>query len=353
MIFYGFEFVGNKDYTGSLSSNAYLMQIEMSDNITLENNILHDSYNNDLLKLNEHSNNCKIRNNIFYNQNASGGDEHIDANSVYNTTIEGNIFFNDYKASGREEANRSFSFVLFKSSSSTDISTASHDAIIRNNVFLNWWGKSDQSFICMGEDGKSFYEIRNIEISKNLFINNKTRLTPNSDGWQYVNRMSGVLTIKNAQNVVIKNNIATGTMQHSWHGYNSTHDGFFGYFLRISKEWTNSPIIDTVKITGNSLADYNGYMGYISSGTRDMVKNVTIDSNNYYNGGKDFLNTPVKDLAVQIKYDAHATFKDPKLESDLDTVTVPYFNGGALHGGYSSISAARSDLIQKYGSAVR
>jgi hypothetical protein len=161
--------------------------------------------------------------------------------------------------------------------------------------------------------------------------------------------MSGVLTIKNAQGVLIENNVATGTMQHSWHGYNSTHDGFFGYFLRISKEWENSPIIDSVRIIQNSLADYNGYMGYISSGTKDMVKNVTIDSNNYYNGGKPFLDTPVKDLAVQIKYDAHATFDDPKLESDLTNVTVPYFSGGALHGGYSSISAARSDLIRRYG----
>jgi hypothetical protein len=343
--------VGNKDYTGSVSSNAYLMQIELSDNIILENNILHDSYNNDLLKLNERSNNCTIRNNIFFNQNSDGGDEHIDANSVYNTVIEGNIFFNDYKASGREEANRSFSFVLFKSSSSADISTASHDAVIRNNVFLNWWGKSDQSFICLGEDGKSFYEVKNVEISKNLFINNKTRQTPNSDGLQYVNRMSGALTIKNAQDVLIIHNIITGTMQHSWHAYNSTHDGFFGYLLRLSKEWGNSPIIDNVKILGNSLVDYKGYMGYISSGTKDMVKDLIIDSNNYYNGGMDFLNTPVKDLAVQIKYDKHAAFQDPRLESNLDNVTLPYFINGTLHGGYSSINAARIDLIKKYGSA--
>jgi hypothetical protein len=191
-----------------------------------------------------------------------------------------------------------------------------------------------------------------VEISENLFIHNKTRDTLNSDGYQYVNRISGTLTVKNAQNVAIKNNISTGTMQHSWHAYNSTHDGFFGYFLRISKEWEISPLIDNLEITENSLADYVGWMGYISSGTKDMVTGVQLDSNNFYNGGKPFLNAPVKDLAVQIKYDTNATFDDPKLETDQTSVTVPYFNNGVLHGGYANVNAARADLITRYGDAV-
>jgi hypothetical protein len=348
MIFSGFEFVGNKDYTGSTSGNAYLLQIELSKSIILENNIIHDSYNNDLLKLNEHCDNCEIRLNIFYNQNANGGDEHIDANSVYNTTIEGNIFFNDYKASGRQESNAAFSFVLFKSSSSQDISTASRDAIIKKNVFLNWWGKADQSYIVLGEDGKSFYEVQNVEISDNLFINNKTRETKNGDG-NYYNRMSGLFTIKNAKNVTFKNNTSNGFIQHSWHAYNNDPGSFFGYVVRISKEWQNSPIIDTVKITGNSFVDYTGQMGGIASGTKAMVTNISLNGNNYYNNGKAFLDTSTRDLAIQIADDSNAAFDDPQLEDDLTKVTVPYFNEGTLHGNYAGINAARIDLIQKYG----
>ena len=63
-----------------------------AENIVLRNNIIHDSYNNDLLKI---YNGCKdvlIENNIFYNQGDS--EEHIDVNSVVDVTIQGNIFFN-------------------------------------------------------------------------------------------------------------------------------------------------------------------------------------------------------------------------------------------------------------------
>jgi hypothetical protein len=333
-----------------------VLQIDDSKNIILENNLIHDSFNNDLLKLNEHSDSCEVRSNIFYNQDNNpdingGASQHIDANSVYHTIIEGNIFFNEYTVSGRENANRSSSFVLFKSSSTTleTVQYASYDAIIRKNVFLNWWGKSDQGYIQLGEDGKPFYEISNVEISDNLFINNQTRSIANGDGNLY-NRMAGTMAIKCAKNVRIENNISTGFIQHSWHAFNDTHNGFFGYLLRISREG-ESPVIDGITITGNSLVDYSKQMGYISAGTKAMAINTTIDANNFFNGGKTFLNTPIEDLAIQIKDDIHATFDDPRLEADLTNVATPYFDGSKINGDYATINDARLDLILKYGTA--
>src|SRR5581483_3785390 len=56
--------------------------------ITLRNNILHDSYNNDILKINNGAGQITVTGNVFYNQ--SGSDEHIDVNSVTDVTIEDN-----------------------------------------------------------------------------------------------------------------------------------------------------------------------------------------------------------------------------------------------------------------------
>ena len=48
--------------------------------VSLRNNILHDSYNNDILKINNGAGNITVEGNVFHNQ--TGSDEHIDVNSV-------------------------------------------------------------------------------------------------------------------------------------------------------------------------------------------------------------------------------------------------------------------------------
>ena len=58
--------------------------------ITLRNNILHDSYNNDILKINNGAGNITVEGNVFFNQ--TGSDEHIDVNSVTDVVIQDNIF---------------------------------------------------------------------------------------------------------------------------------------------------------------------------------------------------------------------------------------------------------------------
>ena len=59
--------------------------------IILKNNILHDSYNNDILKINNGAGQITVSGNMFYNQ--EGSDEHIDINSVTEVVIEDNLFF--------------------------------------------------------------------------------------------------------------------------------------------------------------------------------------------------------------------------------------------------------------------
>ena len=80
--------------------DLYVIQIQDARNdgvgghrITFRNNVIHDSRNNDLIKVNNGADDVLIENNVFYNQ--QGPDSHIDANSATNVAIRNNIFFND------------------------------------------------------------------------------------------------------------------------------------------------------------------------------------------------------------------------------------------------------------------
>jgi len=77
-------------------------QVARSSNIILRNNVIHDSRNNDVLKLNEASQNLLIIGNVFYNQEGAAG-EHIDSNGCTNVTIRDNIFFNDFAGSNTQD----------------------------------------------------------------------------------------------------------------------------------------------------------------------------------------------------------------------------------------------------------
>ena len=77
--------------------------------ITLRDNILHDSYNNDILKINNGASQIRVSGNMFYNQ--SGSDEHIDINSVDDVVVEDNVLFNNFAASGRSNPNNTASYV--------------------------------------------------------------------------------------------------------------------------------------------------------------------------------------------------------------------------------------------------
>ena len=78
--------------------------------ITLRNNVLHDSYNNDILKINNGAGQITVEGNVFYNQ--TGSDEHIDINSVTDVVIQDNIFFNDFAGSGRTNNNNTQQVIL-------------------------------------------------------------------------------------------------------------------------------------------------------------------------------------------------------------------------------------------------
>ena len=125
--------------------------------IVIRDNIIHDSFNNDLLKVNNGAGQVVVEGNMFYNQ--SGSDEHIDINSVTDVIIQDNVFFNDFEGSNRPNPNASSSYLVVKDSNGNDdTNLGSRHIIVRRNVFLNWEGSTGHNFVLVGEDGKPYHE---------------------------------------------------------------------------------------------------------------------------------------------------------------------------------------------------
>ena len=191
MVISGFEMHGQDG-----PKDDYLIQVtgELTFDVVLTNNILHDSYKNDILKINSRAHHITVHGNMFYNQ-PQGGDEHIDVNTVYDVIVEDNVFFNDFAASGRPVRNNTHPFVLIKNSGGKQVSK---DFVVRGNVFLNWQGLPDQPFLLLGEDAKPFHEAQRVLVENNVFLGT-TR-----------NPMTAVFAVKGVKDVVYRANTAYG-----------------------------------------------------------------------------------------------------------------------------------------------
>lgn len=298
-------------------------------NIIVRNNVIHDSYNNDLLKINNGVTNVLVEGNMFYNQ--TGSDEHIDINSIEDVTVRDNVFFNEFAGSGRTNGNNTGSYIVVKDSNDDeDIFVGSNRVNIERNVFLNWEGGTGSNFVLIGEDGKPFIEARSVMIENNLMLGNST------------NVMRAALGIKSGEQITFRNNTVTGDLPS------------LAYAMRVNVE--NSAVTnDEISFYNNIWADPTGTMGASFGGSNDFSDSPPADvadwellNNQYYNGGEAIPTDPSEE--INYSSDPDRIVADPGLPS-LSGIVLPRWNptAGQFADGSNTIREAFVNLVMQYG----
>ncbi len=290
--------------------------------IVLRNNILHDSFNNDILKINNGASEIRVVGNLFYNQ--QGSDEHIDVNSVDDVVIEDNLFFNDFAASGRPVPIDTASFIVIKDSNGNDDEyLGARNVIVRRNVFANWQGSIGSNFVLLGEDGTANVEAFAITVENNLKLGNSA-LT-----------MRAAFGCKGCADVVYRANSVIGDLPAN------------AYAMRINREGAN-PTPTNLRFHGNLWVDTAGSMGDFSDTLSGDVGTFTLAGNGYWNAGNPLPFDP-GDL-INITNDASRITGDPALPSPAGLVP-PWWDEalGQFRGGFTTIRAAFVGMVEAYG----
>jgi hypothetical protein len=294
--------------------------------IVLRNNIIHDSTNNDLLKINNGAEDVLVEGNLFFNQ--SGSDEHMDINSVVGVTVQDNVLFNDFPSGSSDTS----SYVVIKDSNDDDDSVlGSHDIVVRRNVFLNWQGSTGHHFVRVGEDGKPYHEAFDVLIENNLMLGSSNQMIRSSYG------------VQGARDVIYRHNTVVGDLPARAYG------------ARLITYGPNPPN-DALSFFGNVWADPTGTMGSEADSTADFAESpdaqnetVTINANLYWNGG--FGLPADSSQQVHITDDVARIEADPLLP-DQSSLVVPSWNGSSFADGSSTIRQVFERLVADYGTPV-
>ncbi len=290
--------------------------------VTLYNNIIHDSYNNDILKINNGAHDITVRGNMFYNQ--TGSDEHMDVNSVVNVVIEDNVFFNDFVGSDRTNNNDTSAYVVIKDSNgNSDGVLGSKNITVRRNVFLNWQGSTGYGFVQVGEDATSNFEADGVLVENNLMLGNST------------NTMRSPIGIMGSRAVTFRNNTVAG---------NFPSLAFALRLYRISPNQLNQNIF----YYNNVWSDPTGTMEDFSDSPPADTASFAIDRNLYWNNGAAI----PQDSSELANYtdDAHRLIANPLLGSQAGLIIPRWYTAtNQFADGSASIREAFEKLVMLYG----
>jgi hypothetical protein len=298
--------------------------------LTIRNNILHDSWNNDILKIGNGAREVIVEGNMFYNQ--TGSDEHVDVNSVENITIRDNVFFNDFAGSGRTNGNNTSSYIVIKDSNDdSDIYVGTDNVTVERNVFLNWEGGAGSNFVLVGEDGKPYIEARNVMVQNNLMLGNSA------------NVMRAPFGVKSGEDITFRHNTVVGDLPS------------LAFAMRMNVE--NAAVTnDRVNFYNNIYSDPTGTMGAENaSAANDFSDTPPADidewqllNNQYWNGAAAIPASGAE--AINYTSDANRVVANPGLPLHAGLV-IPRWNpmAGEFAGGSATIRDVFEQLVKRYG----
>lgn len=303
-----------------------------SEYIILRNNIFRNSYNDDLLKIYNGAKFVTVQGNLFYNQGPN--EQQMDVNSVTDVVIEDNIFFNDFAASRRPVRSDTKHYIVIKDSNENEDGLLGSQRItVQRNIFLNWQGGSGETFIQVGNDGKQYFEAREITVQNNLFLGNSS--IP----------MRAPFGISGASDVYFLNNTVSGDLPSN------------SYAARITIKDRN-PKNRNILFCNNIWSDPAGTMGsYGPADGNDFAEGDPTDTerlvlvhNLYWNGGEKI---PDGSLLSPLKDDGHRTIADPRLNQDFKNLVPPIWDGKKFPDGATRIEDVFTRLVREYGALPR
>lgn len=331
----GFDIAHSQGATG-----MYVIQLQDpikngngGERFTLRDNVIHDSYNNDLLKINNGAKDIVVEGNMFYNMGGPEVDNHIDVNSAINITIQDNIFFNDFADSGRTNRNNTGHYIVIKDSNgNNDGIQGSSNVKIRRNVFLNWQGEVGSSFIGLGDGASySFYQAQNIMIENNLFLGNTN------------NKIHGTIKVIGAKDVTFRNNTILGDLPSN------------SFSMRLMKSSSGLKNVN-IRFYNNIWSDPAGTMGAdsptgrqrFSNTPKDETQSFSLNSNLYWNNGKTIPSSS-SDL-INYTNDSARVTANPKLPTNLSGIVPPCWDSGKqlFDDGSTTIRQAFTRLVNQY-----
>lgn len=327
MIFEGFRLrhtgPGSSDYVVIMDRRDDVL---WSEKVIFRNNIFHDSYNNDLIKIHNGSRFVTVENNIFYNQGES--EQHMDVNSVTDIVIQDNIFFNDFADSRGSNDNNTKHFIVVKDSNENSDGLEGAERItIQRNIFLNWEGE-EETFVQIGNDGKPYHEAEMVRVVNNLMIGNTDNVANAAFG------------VRGAKDVTFANNTVVGDLPAD----------AFAFWINITED---NPLNQNIAFYNNIWADSTGTMGAsgpsdsneFSSGDAAATTNLVLDNNMYWNGDQAI--PPGEPISPTD--DDRRLVADPELNMDHSGIILPHWQGTEFLSGNSTIRQEFERLVEAYG----
>ena len=312
---------------------------------------------------------------MIYNSSADG-ESLFDINGAFDVTVSNNIMFNDFAGSGRSIPG-THDFVVIKDSnidsqgnrasndpqglpkidgslyphpgspancnpaaSNCNTITGSNNIKFDGNIMLNWQTDTSQNngnsgWIDIGNEDTEVYLALNILFENNLFLGNSPIVT------------RSVFEIKDAYNVVIRNNTISGDLPSRHYALRSRVNSSSGSTIFPSEQ---------IYFYNNIVSDYTGTMGSElgSSGGQNQfsdspiayVHDFEIARNLYWNGGNTI---PISSFtsALDFNKDTTALVGDPQLRTPIN-IQLPRWNGTTFADGSATITEAFTNLVQLY-----